>query len=306
MKSGKLIYKADIDGNLTVEQQITEAEFELRKGSSVSGSKKFQISLRYDITRTIINILSNSTIRYAGANTPLCDSLQRNLKTIFFKMHDFGYCFLTLDETGRITKVDETKGTIKLVDPAYEITGYTQKVAADKALEMYGVITDSIFSVIDERGVMGMFSPQKDTVVKPGQSAKLYDAFRNLFGSKRGQRKFMVTEVPMTYSGVSIPVKDLELLANKKDATATIARIYGIQEDMILSGSTFDNKSNAIIQTYSDYKGLIYGWINQIESQLISFRSADNYEITFTGIPQMGAEQNKTTPQFSILTAPQN
>lgn len=304
MKQGKLIYRASVDGDLTVEQQITDAEIELRHGHPVSQSRKFQISLRYDITRTIINILSNSTIKYGGTITPLCDSLQRNLKDIFFKMHDFGYCFLQIDETGRIVKVDEMKGTVKLVDPAYEITGYTQKVAAFKALEMYGVITDSIFSVIDERGVMGMFSPQKDTVVKPGAATKLYDAFKNLFGNKRGQRKFMITEVPMTYSGVSIPVKDLELLTNKKDATATIARIYGIQEDMILSGSTFDNKLNAIIQTYSDYKGLIYGWINQIESQLISFRSADNYEITFTGVPQMNIEQNKTTPQFVVPITP--
>ena len=300
MKYGKLVYKANVDGDVSVEQQIIEAESELRHGHAIEHSRKFQISLRYDITRTVINIFSNSTIKYAGTITPFCDSLQRKLKDIFFSLHDNGYCFLQLDEKGRIIKIDNLSGNVKLVDPAYEITNYTQKVAALKALEMYGVVTDSIYSVIDERGVMGMFSPQKDTIVKPGQALKLYESFKRLFGIKRGQRKFMITEVPMNYSGVSIPVKELELLENKKDATATVARIYGIQEDMILSGSTFDNKMNAIIQTYSDYKGLIYGWINQVESQLISFRKVDDYEITFTGIPQLNVEQNKTTPQFAV------
>ena len=304
MKYGKLVYKANIDGDISVEQQIIEAEAELRNGHSFESSRKFQISLRYDITRTIINILSNSTIKYAGVITPFCDSFQRKLKDIFFALHDNGYCFLQLDKEGRILKIDNLKGNVKLIDPAYEITNYTQKVAALKALEMYGVVTDSIYSVIDERGVMGMFSPQKDTVVKNGQADKLYSAFRKLFGVKRGQRKFAIVEVPMNYTGVSLPVKDLELLENKKDATATVARIYGIQEDMILSGSTFDNKMNAIIQTYSDYKGLIYGWINQIESQLISFRKVDDYEITFTGIPQLNVEQNKTTPQFAVPITP--
>jgi hypothetical protein len=79
----------------------------------------------------------------------------------------------------------------------------------------------------------------------------------------------------------------LDLLLNKKDATGTVARIYGIGEDMIQSGSTFSNKDAAIIQTYSDYKGLIYGWISQIEDQLLSFRNPEQYEITFTGVPQL-------------------
>jgi hypothetical protein len=60
---------------------------------------------------------------------------------------------------------------------------------------------------------------------------------------------------------------------------------------MIQSGAIYANKEAAIIQTYSDYKGLIYGWINQIEEQLLSFRNAENYEITFVGVPQL----NKTT-----------
>jgi len=304
MKFGKTVYRASIDGDLTVEQQIQEAEIELRHGHPLSHSRKFQIALRYDITRTVINILSNATIKYGGATTEFCDSFQKRLKDIFFKMHDFGYCYLTIDESGRITNVNETKGQVKLIDPAYEITSYTQKVAAYKSLEMYGVVTDAMYSVIDERGIMGIFSPQKDVVLKPGAAKNFRETFKKMFGVKTGQSKIQLFEVPMNYTGVALPVKDLDLLANEKASTAKVARIYGIQEDMILSGSTYDNKMNAIIQTYSDYKGLIYMWINQIETQLISFRSVENYEITFTGIPQMNVEQNKTTPQLVIQSTP--
>jgi len=170
---------------------------------------------------------------------------------------------------------------------------------------MYGVITDAAFSVIDERGIMGIFSPQKDVVVKPGASLKLAAAVRELFGIGKGKRKFAFMETPMTYSGVNLPVAELDLLANKKDAVATIARIYGIGEDMIQGGAIFANKQNAIIQTYSDYKGLIYMWITQIESQLISFRSVENYEVTFSGVPQLQIQQTNNIPQSLTIQQPQ-
>ena len=302
MKTGKLIYKADIDGNLTVEQQIVEAECDSRHGEARNREYKFEIALRYDITRTVCNILSNASIKYNGTSNPFCESLQKKLNEIFFALHNFGSCFLDIDGRGVITGVNQVRGQVELCDPAYKISGYTQKMAARKALDMYGVITDASYSVIDERGVMGMFSPQKDTIVKPGAALKLYNAMKTLFGAKRGQKKFVIVETPMTYSGVTIPVKDLDLLANKKDAVGTVARIYGIGEDMIQSGAILANKENAIIQTYSDYKGLIYGWINQIESQQISFRSVENYDITFPGVPQMTLTQTNTTPQPIILT----
>jgi hypothetical protein len=287
----KLVHKAHIDGSSTLEQQISCAENDSIRGISASRERKFEKALVYDLTRTVTNILSNATIRYGGLSTKLCQSIQKNLIDIFFELHNSGQCFLRMSDDGQsILSVSRISGSVKLIDPAYLISGYTQKVAAQKALEMYGVVTDSMFSVIDERGVLGMFSPAKDTIVKPGAADKLYKAMRELFGTKKGQRKFIVTETPMTYSGVVIPVKDLELLANKKDATGTIARIYGISEDMIQSGAIYANKEAAIIQTYSDYKGLIYGWINQIEEQLLSFRNAENYEITFVGVPQL----NKT------------
>ena len=287
MKFGKIVYKANLDGDCTVEQQIIEAEHDALHGVHVSVNRRFEKALIYDLTRTVCNIFSNASIKYNGLSTPLTKSLEVNLIDIFFAMHRDGRCFLKFDEHGAIECISKSVGNVELIDPAYRISRLTQRSAAEKALEMYGVITDALFSVIDERGVMGMFSPQKDTIIKPNQAAKLYDAFRSIFGVKKGQRKFMVTEVPMNYSGVSIPVKDLDLLLNKKDATGTVARIYGIGEDMIQSGSTFANKDAAIIQTYSDYKGLIYGWISQIEDQLLSFRNPEQYEITFTGVPQL-------------------
>lgn len=287
MKFGKIIYKANLEGDCTIEQQIIEAKNDALNGVHESVNRKFEKALVYDLTRTVCNILSNASIKFNGMSTPLTKSLESNLIDIFFAMHKNGRCFLKFDENGTIENINQSKGNVELIDTAYRISGYTQKGAADKALELYGVITDALFSVIDERGVMGMFSPQKDTIIKPTQATKLYEAFRSIFGVKKGQRKFMVTEVPMTYSGVSIPVKDLDLLQNKKDATGTVARIYGIGEDMIQSGATFANKDAAIIQTYSDYKGLIYGWISQIEDQLLSFRNPEQYEITFTGVPQL-------------------
>lgn len=302
MKQGKLIYKADIDGNLTVEQQITEAERDSLRGVEASREYKFEIALRYDITRTVCNILSNASIKYGGKTTPFCESLQKKLNEIFFALHKFGVCFLTIDERGAIIDINQVKGQVELHDPAYKISGFTQASAARKALDMYGVVTDAAYSVIDERGAMVVFSPQKDTVVKPGQSAKLYESFRSIFGIKKGQRKAMLTEIPMNVSSVTLPVGELKLLENKKDAVGTVARIYGIGEDMIQSGAILANKENAIIQTYSDYKGLIYGWINQIESQQISFRSVENYEITFPGVPQMTLTQTNTTPNVTVLT----
>lgn len=304
MKSqfGKLIYKASLDGDVTVEQQIKQTNEDLLHNGTFTPKRKFEVSLRYDITRTVINILSNATIKYGGVTTPICESFQKHLKDIFFRLHEYGYTWLKLDEQGRILSFNQNGGTIKLVDPAWEITGYTQKMAARKALEMYGVVTDSMFSTIDERGMLGIFSPDKGIELKPGAKDKFYAAFKKMFGFGKGKSPIGLFEVPMNFQSVALPVKDLDLLNNKKDATATVARIYGIQEDMILSGAIQANKMNAIIQTYSDYKGLIYGWLNQYESQQISFRNVEAYEVIFSGVPQMNLEQNNSMPQFLIPT----
>jgi len=302
MKQGKLIYRADLEGNLTVEQQIIEADNDAFRNSDRTKEYRFEAALRYDITRTVCNILSNASIKYGPDTNPFCESLQKHLVDIFFELHKHGKCFITLNEDGAISKIGQEKGTVELIDDAYRISGITQKMAARKALDMYGVVTDASYSVIDERGVLGMFSPQKDTIVKPGQSAKLYEAFKTIFGVKKGQRKFAITEVPMTYAGVSVPVAELKLLENKKDAVGTVARIYGIGEDMIQSGAILANKENAIIQTYSDYKGLIYGWINQIESQRVSlFINVENYDVTFPGVPQLQLTQRDTSQQLTVI-----
>ena len=293
--NGKYIYKANINGDLTLEQQIEQVKTDsLRAGYS---DKNFQESLRYDITRTVANIFGNSDIKYNGANDPFCNSLQENLLQIYFALHDNGHCYLKFDESGeRIVSVGTQKTSIEIIDPAYMISKITQKRAAQKQLEMYGIVTNVMYSVLDERGMFGMFSPEKGEVIKAGQAEKFYTAFRELFGGKKGQRKFGITEIPMRYSGVSIPVAELQLLENEKRAVAKVARLYGIQEDMILSGSTFDNKENAIIQTYTDFKGLMYNWILQIEKErLASFRTLDKFDITFPGVPQMNKPKEVTT-----------
>jgi len=288
MLTGKYTYKAHLDGSTTIEQQIEQVNRD-----SINGgyrNKDFSECLKYDITRTVANIFGNSVITYNGNQDEYCQSLQGYLLDIYFALHDNGRCFLTYDN-GRITGVNKSKGMVEIIDPAYRISKITQKQAAAKQLEFFGVVTNVQYSVLDERGMFGVFSPQKGEVVKESQKNKIYDSFKEIFGAKKGQRKFAITEIPMIYSGVNMPVKDLDLIENEKRATARVARVYGIQEDMILSGSTFDNKENAIIQTYTDYKGLIYDWITQIENELLaSFRIVDGFDITFPGVPQM----NKT------------
>lgn len=270
----------------TIEQQIEVANMDTITGGACA-DRRFEDSLRYEITRTVVNILSQSVITYKGGSTIFCESLQRKLVDIYFALYEKGYCFLKFDADLRITNINYQSGTVKLVDKSYSICGITQKMAAKKALEMYGVITNAAFSVIDERGVLGIFSPAKDVIVKPGMVDKFLETMRTAFGVKSKQQKFAVTTVPMSYSGVTIPIKDLDLLTNKKDAVATVARLFNIQEDMIQAGSTYDNKNNAIIQTYSDFGGVIYDYITQIESQLISFRSVNAYTVEFPSVPQL-------------------
>ena len=294
MLKGKYIYKAGIDGDMTIEEQIEQVKIDSIRGGY--STRDFSASLRYDITRTVANTFGNSVIDYIGdRNDKFCESLQKELLNIYFTLHDKGRCFLTMAEDGSIEKINGTSGTIKIIDPAYELSKITQKQAAEKALDMYGVVTNTMYSVLDERGVMGMFSPQKEVVVKPTQKREWYDSMKSLFGSKKGQRKFITTEIPMNYTGVTLPIADLKLLENERAAVAKVARLYGMQEDMILSGSTFDNKENAIIQTYTDFKGLIYNWITQIEAEkLATVRRLDDYNITFPGVPQLN---KKTTEQ---------
>lgn len=294
MLKAKLIYKANINGDLTVEEQIEQVKLDSITGGYTN--RNFTDALKYDITRTVANILGNSVITYNGQIDPFCESLQRNLLKIYFTLHDNGKCFLKFGDENRIIDVNANRGNVVIVDPAYEISGITQKRAASKQLEMYGIVTNAQYSIIDERGMFGIFSPEKGEVVKAGQAKNLYTAFKDLFGIKKGQRKFAITEIPMKYSGVSLPVAELQLLENERNATAKVARLYGIQEDMILSGSTFDNKENAIIQTYTDFKGMIYNYITQIEQDLIAtFRTIDGYNVSFPGVPQMNKKTQTIT-----------
>jgi hypothetical protein len=289
MIKGKYIYKAHVDGDCTLEQQIEQVNSDSIHGYNVH--HKFEEALKYDVTRTVCNILGNSVIKYKGFQDPFCESLQRNLTKIYFALHDSGQCFIKLDDEGNVKDVNKSIGNIKVVDPAYTISKITQRHAAEQQLRMYGLVTNVSYSVLDERGMFGVFSPEKGEIIKESQTKKMYDAFKTIFGAKKHQRKFAITEIPMKYSGVSMPIAELQLLEKEKNAVSNVARIFGIQEDMILSGSTFDNKENAIIQTYTDFKGMIYDWITQIEDEkLASFRSVDGYEITFPGVPQMNQQ----------------
>lgn len=290
-------FKSNLEtGDLTFQEMVNLADEESISAGRIS-TLKFEDSLRYDLTRTVSNIFGNATIKYNSQSNAFCLSLQSNLDNIFFKLYQYGKCYLKLNDKGAIILVATTKekGYVELIDKAYSISNITQRDAVDKALILYGTVTNCIYSSIAERGVMGVFSPQKDTVIKASQSSKIYNAFRTLFGAKTGQRKFAMLEVPMNYTGVTLPIKDMELIDNKKDATATAARIFGIQEDMILSGSTFDNKENAIIQTYTDYKGLIYNYISQIERQKISIGiNLELYDVSFPSVPQMNKTNTET------------
>lgn len=294
MLKAKLIYKANINGDMTVEEQIEQVRLDSIAGGYTD--RNFTDSLKYDITRTVANILGNSVITYDGKVDIFCESLQKNLLKIYFNIHDFGKCYLKIGDDNRIIDVNNSKGQVVIVDPAYEISKITQKRAAQKQLEMYGIVMNTQYSIIDERGMLGVFSPEKDVVIKETQKKSLYAAFQSLFGIKKGQRKYAITEVPMKYSGISLPVQELNLLENERNATAKVARLYGIQEDMILSGATFDNKENAIIQTYTDFKGMIYNYITQIEAELLaSFRIMDKYNVSFPGVPQMNKPLNTIT-----------
>jgi len=300
-QQGKIVYKADLEGNQTIEQIITDVNYELMNDTQTR-EYRFEAALRYDITRTVCNILSNATVKYANTSNPFCLSFQKHLTDIFFALHENGECYLTLGLDGRITSVTKEKSTIHLIDDAYRISKITQKRAARKALDMYGVVTDVAFSALSERGIMVMFSPAAGVQVLKSQLKEYYNAVRKFFGAKTGQSKVAFMEVPMTATTINLPIKEMELLANEKNAVGRVARIYGIGEDMIQSGAILANKENAIIQTYSDYKGLIYGWINQIESQRVSISiNVENYSVEFPGVPQLQLTQRDTSQQLTVI-----
>ena len=54
MLKGKYIYKAGIDGDLTIEEQIEQVKTDSIRGGY--STRDFSASLRYDITRTVANI----------------------------------------------------------------------------------------------------------------------------------------------------------------------------------------------------------------------------------------------------------
>lgn len=293
MYQAKTVLKSNVNGDTTIEQQVIEADYLSRKGATYT-SKEFDKALQYEVTRVVINILSNASIKYNGVTTPLCDSIQEHLVKIFYTLHDNGYCYLQVEDN-KIKYVSDRLGNVKIVDQVTERTGITQRFAVKKQLEMYGVVTDVKFSIIDERGVLGIFTPEKDVVIKKGAESKFYESMRNFFGAKKGQAKFNVTEYPMRYIPITLPISDMNLMENEKMALGNVARIMGIQEDMMLRGATYDNKENAIVQTYTDYKGYIYNIIQQMEKQLVSIpvRTMELYDVTFTGVPQLTKTDTK-------------
>ena len=280
-------YKANIDGVMTVEDQISRAEHDsITNGSFIK--KDFEKALKYWITKTIIDVFGNAVITYQGQKTTLSDSLQRNLVKIYFHMHDKGECYVKIDESTSIVDVN-TYGGIgykKLVDQAKLITGVTQRVAAEKELSMYDLVCNANFSVLDERGMLGVFSPKAGVDIKNSAISVLEDKFKNLFGITSNKKKIALVNIPMDFSGINLPVKDLALLENKKEALASVARIYGINENMVLPGQTYDNLNNAIALTYSNFAGVIYNYLTQIENQLISMRDINQYNVSFPNVKQ--------------------
>jgi len=117
---------------------------------------------------------------------------------------------------------------------------------------------DSLNNIIENRGILGMFTPQNTDadgagVVLGQQEKEIIQRELSHYGATRGQNMYKFLSFPMNYQKTAMTPEELGIFNSISQSWITVATVFGVPKLLVaqhLSGATFENQTQSNKELY--------------------------------------------------------
>jgi hypothetical protein len=163
---------------------------------------------------------------------------------------------------------------------------------------------DSRNIFIYKRGAIGLLTPDVGKADEAGFAdppdeptiQKIQDQYQKTYGPLNNGHAISVTNTPMKWVPINMPVKDLMLFEEIDEDFNRIIDAYGLNRHIfsVTKGSTFDNVKNGLIQAFQDTViPLMEDWANSLSNEWGLTEKKERLIFDYSHVPVLQSDKEK-------------
>lgn len=226
------------------------------------GNKRYADIVWYSLIEVVRSALSGIRWAVADSNNPLNAVRLRRLLTdntawLYKTLNMEGGCYLEYhDHTCRLLTLedkDEADGLLVPITSNEMRWGLGSKYKQLKPmLEGLNVRMNADLTITEGLGALGILSPEAAGGGIPSlpqdERNRLQEDYNRSYGVTRGKWKMLITQKPVKYQPINLPIKDLELRAGIDHTIKMIAGYMRVPRELLplAESATYANRSEAM------------------------------------------------------------
>lgn len=230
------------------------------------GKQDFASLFLYAILERIYSGVRNVTFKSTEPNL-LCDEINTfidsNVELLLWHYFNSGYMCVMTGEHGmmRLPKQNElrfdangmvvNKNAVVVYSDPYVIDRDTHTKIVRPFLKNINSNLNNSDYITEQCGLYGILAG-KSIPISPASKAELQEKLRKDYGTEQGQFNFILSNAEISFTPITIPVKDLEMTEKVNQDAKWICQFFQINPDLIFGGSTFSNQAEAVKAFYRD------------------------------------------------------
>ena len=214
------------------------------------------------VMQVVFNGLRNVQYTYVQEDRKLTDFLTNNMIYMIWLLWSYGYIVVGRDRKGNYFIPDYDKlekdrnGAIKNYECVYYSDKYRFENKTDfqivrGLLRELGTYKDAIQNTTNNLGAIGILSGG-NLPVNPQEKQEFIDNLKSKYGINSDKNNILVTTMPLNFSVMQFPVKELELDEKVKECYTLLCNYFQVPVDMIFGNSTYANAEQALRNFYTN------------------------------------------------------
>lgn len=213
----------------------------------------------------------------------------------------------------------EEKFVVEYFDDVYRATGETRFEKLRPHLKMLDTVNNSGLNLIENYGAMGILSPANSTFqdgyLDEEQKKEMQKEYNDAHGVTFGKWALMITRREVKFQPINLPIKELEIRENRKDAIGSILQAMNVPKELhaLFESAKFANMNEAERAMYGNTVGYWAGVFCRIMRDCYERirRTSDvaypvnDFYYDFVGVPALQeaqyTEQLRLREQLSFL-----
>lgn len=157
-----------------------------------------------------------------------------------------------------------------------------------------------------EKGAIGVLSPNgKDSIgpiaLTPEERKQQEAFYRQDNGIEDDQKKINISNVPMLWSPISYPTKDLLLMEQIDANFLTILNVLGVNQNLFIN-STYDNLRHGLIQTHNDTVVPYADEFTQSLSKFLGLQEGTRLILDYSHLPYLQVDKKSEAETLSTVS----